>query len=286
MRRQKSMFGERKSGLVGILGLSLLLMTSGMVGAQDVEAPATAAIVNGTPITREMIGAVVAQDGQTLEDVSQDVQQKLLKRLITQRLFVDEALRAELDQKPAVVAAIAHATNQILAEAYIEKQAAQLEPPTTEEVLTYFDEHPELFAQRKIYRMQELAAVVPKEQQEAALAHYHQIDILQDMVKWYEQQGLAYGMNVVERPAEDWPTDLLPLMVQLEVGQTLKIEQEAGISILQLLHVEDVPLTFEEAAPFIEKFLLNQKKQALIRNLTEKLRQDAEIEYLPPFSEE
>jgi len=48
------------------------------------------------------------------------------------------------------------AQRQVLVEAYMEHLFKNLAAPTDSEIRDYYIRHPELFAQRKVYRVQEL----------------------------------------------------------------------------------------------------------------------------------
>src|SRR6267143_837896 len=53
--------------------------------------------------------------------------------------------------------AIEAAKSEILARAYLQEVAAAQERPTPDEVKKYYAEHPELFAQRRLYVLEEIA---------------------------------------------------------------------------------------------------------------------------------
>ncbi len=90
-----------------------------------------------------------------------------LERVIERELLVQQALHAGLDRDPAVKEAIDASRRQILAQAWLDKVAAG-KTVSREEIRAFYAEHPELFAERRVYRVRETKEL-PAEQ--LPLAH-------------------------------------------------------------------------------------------------------------------
>jgi len=119
-----------------------------------------AARVNGAEISVRQLGAGSAP-----------AKAGALEKVIDRELLVQQALNAGLDREPAVRDAIDAARRQILAEAWLEKVAAG-KAVSREEVHAFYAAHPELFAERRVYRVRE-TRLVPAEQ--VPLAHLAQL---------------------------------------------------------------------------------------------------------------
>ena len=146
-----------------LLKLLLLCLAAALPGCERAAAERgaqLAAKVNGAEISvRQLRSAGAASAGQALEKV------------IERELLVQQALHAGLDREPAVKEAIDASRRQILAQAWIDKVVAG-KAVSHEEIRAFYAEHPELFAERRVYHVRE-TRVVPAEQ--VPLVHLTQL---------------------------------------------------------------------------------------------------------------
>jgi hypothetical protein len=66
-------------------------------------------------------------------------------------------------------------------------------------------------------------------------------------------------------------------------GQIAVFSTARGASVVQVLRSEEAPLSGPQAAPVIERYLLNRKRLELARAEVGKLREQAKIQYLGEF---
>jgi hypothetical protein len=146
-----------------VLKLVVLCLAAALPGCERAAAERgaqLAAKVNGAEISvRELRSAGAASASQALEKV------------IERELLVQQALHAGLERDPAVKEAIDASRRQILAQAWIDKVVAG-KAVSREEIRAFYAEHPELFAERRVYRVRE-TRVVPAEQ--VPLVHLTQL---------------------------------------------------------------------------------------------------------------
>lgn len=236
-----------------------------------------AAKVDGVPISRQAVPAAAGQSG-TAEYAS------ALNGLVSEQLLANAALADHLDNNPKVAAVLESGRRQTLARAYLEQQAS-LEPALTEaDLRKFYDAHPELFAARKIYRVQELAVEVSVKRSGEIAKSLSPLRTLGDRANWLQRNGIPHRMNVVVKPAEDWPSDLLKQLAGLKEGSAFDLQNPKGFSVLQLTGVEEQPLSFEQAKERISRFLANERGVELLKRVRDRLKAKAKIEYPPGAS--
>ena len=91
----------------------------------------------------------------------------MLERLIDQELALQKADEQKLDRDPRVVQQIEAARREIIARAYLEKIAEGAPKPTPQEVAAYYEAHPALFKERRVYSLQEVAIEAPPDKVES-----------------------------------------------------------------------------------------------------------------------
>jgi EpsD family peptidyl-prolyl cis-trans isomerase len=263
------------TALVIALGAAISL------GGSDTNSAAgeVAATVNGERIWAGQVDAVLAQSALSGKQAGE----RALERLIDQELLAQEARRAGLDRDPAVVQAMESARRQILGQAWLERAAAA-GGESRAEVEKFYQENPALFRERRVYRVLELAAVVPQDMLAEIRKAATGAGNLNEMAAWLEARKLPYNVSTASRPAEQIPLHILPSVAGMHTGQIAVFPTARGASIVQLLRTADAPVNEREAAPVIERYLLNRRRVDVARSEVEKLRGQSAIEYLGDYA--
>lgn len=245
-----------------------------------------AAKVNADEITVSQVNYVLSR-GNTANltpEAAIKAKSEILEKLIDQQLAKQQAIAMKLDRTPAIVQAIEAARNEILSRAYLEKIAGALPKPTQGDVKKYYAEHPELFAARRVFNLEEMV-VEPKEGLADSLgAHVSNAKSLQEIAAWLGSQGAKFAVNRGVRAAETLPLELLPRLNAMKDGE-LKLVQTGGrLVVFHLVASQTVPVEESVAAPRIQQFLFNQTISKAIAAETKSLRDKADVSYVGEFS--
>lgn len=272
--------------LVLVAALGSAVITTGC-GNADSKAPASqvAAKVNGAEISVHQINALLAKaSGVTSENATQ-ARKEILDRLVSQQLAVEQAMAKKLDRNPDVLLNIEAARRDILARTYLEQLAAAANAkPTDDEVQRYYDEHPDLFAKRRIYALQELAIPKTAGSLDELKAFIGSGKSLDDIANWLKERQIPARASQGNRPAEQLSLELLPKIAQLKDGQTAMLESPQGIMIMRLAASQNAPIDAASAKPRIQQFLLNERNNKLVAEEMKKLKDAAKIEYVGDFA--
>jgi len=249
----------------------------------DASAGQVAAKVNGEAIAASSIEAALTKAG--VNNPTQDSSNLVLYALLEQRLFMQQAKKEGLEKDANVKEALQAAESQVLAQAYINKVTANAAKPGDTEINEYYDKHPELFAERRIYRLQELMIQVSPENVAAVKARLGSGANLNDLVQWLKSQNIpARGVQSV-KSAEQLPLELVAKLHPLKDGQAITLENPKQITILAITASQGQPLLREQAKPAIERILLTGHKREMAGAELGKLRAAAKIEYVAPYAE-
>ena len=121
-----------------------------------------AAKVNGTELTVHQVNFAMQRIPNLDKDHTKEASLEIIRSLVNQEVIVQKAVKDKLDRDPLVMQAMDAARSQILAQAYMERKLGTPVEPTAAEVTAYYNQHPEFFSQRKVYRLQEIAIKAPK----------------------------------------------------------------------------------------------------------------------------
>jgi EpsD family peptidyl-prolyl cis-trans isomerase len=243
------------------------------------------ASVGDEKITAAELDLALARLGELSEAQAAEAKGKLVQALIDQRLIAQAAQKAGLDKDAVVEIAMANASRQVLAEAYAERNFKDVATPSDTEIAEYYEQHPELFAQRRIYRIQELDLQVDASRMADVEAKLRSSHSLGDFVNWVKEQGIEGKTAVAVKPAEQIPAALLARLSQMKDGQVALLPGRPGHVVIQQLQESQLqPVTLEQSRNAIERALTTQKRKELMEADLNKLREAAKIEYATGYA--
>lgn len=268
-----------------IAGLAAVLLLAAC-GAKEDKKPATqsAARVNGAEITVHQINHVLTRLPGVTEETAPQARQEVLSRLIDQQLAVAQAQEKKLDRQPEVMTALEAARRDVLARAYLDHVVTAQGKPTAEEAKKYYADHPELFAKRRIYNLQQIViemndAILPVLREKVATAKS-----IEDVAAWLKEKGVRFAGKVETRPAEQVPLELLAILHPLKDGQAAVVNNQQGIMVVRIAAAQAAPVDEATAMPRILQFLASQRSKEIVDKEMKQLRDKAKIEYLGDFT--
>ena len=236
-------------------GIAVLLATvilAAGCGESTDKAPAsqTAVKVNGDEVTVHQINAELqrATRGAPLQGANAEAASKrILEGLIDQTLLVQQAKEAKLDRDPTVLQALESARRQILAQAYIDRQAAA-SPPTQDEIKAFYAKNPDLFERRRIYAFREFLFERSKFSDEVR----DQLNAAKspaDVAKILNGANIRYRETNSTRPAEALPIEALPRIAKMAKGDTVAFTDQNLANVLMLIDYSEQPVALDRARP-------------------------------------
>jgi EpsD family peptidyl-prolyl cis-trans isomerase len=280
---------NKSATLHGARVASLALAAAAVVllaacGAKKEGATQVAAKVNGDEITVHQINYVLQQQRNPRPEQAEAAQRRVLDQLIEQQLAVQNAEKLKLDRDPKTVQALEMARRDVLARAYLESVIEKAGKPSEDEVKKYFDAHPALFAQRKVYTFQRVDVTVPADRRADVVAHAEGAKSGSEFTDWLKSQDIKFNVSPMTQPAESLPLQIVDKVAALKDGQSLPLPQQFGVSVLTLVSAQSAPKTFQEARAPIEQFLSVDARRTAVTNATKGLKEGAKIEYMGKFA--
>ncbi|MFY7857009.1 MAG: EpsD family peptidyl-prolyl cis-trans isomerase [Rubrivivax sp.] len=264
-------------------GAAALLVGCG--GARD-SAPASqaAAKVNKDEITVHQINFVLQQQRNLRPEQTEAARRAILERLIDQQLALQKADDLKLDREPRVVQRLEAARREIIASAYLEKVREAAVKPTPQEITAYYQSKPALFAERRVYNLQEILIEARPEQAQALREKLAASRSIPDFLESVKAEGLRFSANQAVRAAEQLPLANLDAFAGMKDGQAMFNVQPQGVQVVVLAGSRSQPVSEEQARPAIEQFLLEERRRKLAEDDLKALRTAAKVTYVAPFA--
>jgi EpsD family peptidyl-prolyl cis-trans isomerase len=252
-------------------------------GSKDKPASQTAAKVNKEEITVHQINLVLGQQRALPPEQAASATGQVLERLIDQELALQKAGDQKLDRDPRVMQQLEAARREIISRAYVEKISAGAPKPTPAEVSAYYEKHPALFSQRRVYSLQEVSIEAPQEQVENLKKVLTGAKTFAAFVEYLKANNVKFRGAEAVRAAEQLPLTSVEQFAALKDGQAIFAPTPTGARVIHLVSSRSQPVTLQAAIPAIEQFLLNERKRKLVADDLHALRSAAKIEYVGDF---
>ena len=279
-----------RGGAAAFAVVSLPLVAALMAGCGDKPAAPvatqTAAKVNKDEITVHQVSFLVSQQRGLRPEQAESASKQVLERLVDQQLIVQRAEELKLERDPRILQMLDLARRDVLERAYLDRVTEAAPRPSSEEIKQYYDAKPNLFSQRKVYALQELALQVAPDRIEAVGKKLQESRTSEQFVEWLRREGIAFGANQAVRPAEQLPLAALDQLARMKDGEAFMEPTATGASVTIVTASRPDPVELKVAEPLIEQFLLNERKRKLIDDERRNLRTAAKIQYVGKFAQE
>lgn len=206
-----------------------------------------------------------------------------LDKLVDQEILAQQALADKLDRDPKVVQQLEAARQQTLARAWVEHSAQAISPPSKADVDAFYDQHPELFANRRIYRLQQLQLLAPIDATKLQGIVGHSKTLV-DVSRELAAEKVGFNETTATTSPEQMPLKLASAFSELKPGMLVTVPGANGLpAVSQVLAMQDQPVTRDQARGAIERFLANEHRNETLQAAVKKLHEQARISYLGEF---
>lgn len=264
--------------------LIALALTACGKGEDKKTSTQTVAKVDGTEITMHEVNLLLKGVPNVTPDNAPAVRKQVLDKLIDQQILVEKANKESLDRTPEVIMAMEAAKKEVLANAYLQKLIATSSKVSESEIKTYFNEHPALFSQRRIYTFDDLGM----ERNDAVLATVRE-DVakqkpLPEIASWLKENGIKHSSGSYTRPAEQIPLTMLPKLQDAKEGETVIIEAGNAVHLIHIVKAPLSPIDLAAATPFIKSYFMHTRGKELVDERMKQFRKEAKVEYTGEFA--
>lgn len=253
-------------------------------GKPDHDATQVVAQVNGKEISVHQLNFLLERQPGLKPEQAEAASRQLLDRLVDQELGVQRAEELKLDRDPRVMQTLEATRRDVLARAYFEQVGGNVSKPNDSEIQAYYDAKPNLFAQRKIYNLQEIDVRASGEQLAALKARAATATSLQEMAQLIQSLKLPAQTKQNTLAAEAVPMVLLDKLAGMRAGQAMLLPAQGGTRILVLSAFQPQPVTLEQAKPLIERALLNERRSKAMEDDRKALRANAKLVFVGKFA--
>jgi EpsD family peptidyl-prolyl cis-trans isomerase len=253
-------------------------------GSGAADASQVVAVVNREEISVHQINHVLQRAPGVTPESADAAGRAILDRLVEQELAVQGALQMKLERDTQVMQSLTAARREVLARAYAARIAEQVAKPDAATVAARYAARPELFAERRIYELQEFIVQADAAEVEALRQRLQSSASVGEVVSWLRSRKLPLRSQVTTQPAEALAPALLDRLLRVRDGQAIMLAAPGSASIVYRAASQAAPLSLAQASPFIEQALWGELRAAAVQQAVEGLRRTSEVRLLGRFA--
>jgi len=236
--------------------------------------------VNGEELSVHQVDLVMRRQAANVPPGQQDAAAKrVVEGLVDQELAAQAAKKDKLDQDPRVVQQMEAAKRDVLARAYLERLGEKVTEPSSDEIDRYYETHPNLFSQRRLYSLQETNFSVDPQKVAALKARLEATGSLEKMNDVLRGDSVQFASRQTSVSAEDVPLAILDQLAALKEGQSLVLTRDGAGRVLTLINAQLAPVGPVQAKRLISGYLTNDRKRTALQEGVKALREQGKIEY-------
>lgn len=279
----------RTTSLISILAAAAMVsgcdrMADRFGGSAASSGGQAAARVGKSEISVHQVNYVLQRQARIPGNNRDAASRVALDRLVSQELAVQQARTLDLQRKPDTMMALEAAQREVLAQSYLDSVTKDLPSPTDADIGEFFDKHPLLFGERKVYLVQEVTTAAPATQLAAVQEALARAPEFNAFLAELKRMGIAHSRTLAERGADLFPLDALAAVARLAPGQSLAAMTPQGVAVYFMQSSRPEPLTLEQSKPVIQQFLAAERRRKVIEERMAALRATTPVQYLGPFA--
>jgi EpsD family peptidyl-prolyl cis-trans isomerase len=232
-----------------------------------------AATVDGKEITVLELQAELAGVNTPDAESRKAAEQVALERIIARTALADVARKQQLDKTPDFALQQKRLTDNLLAQTLEAKLAKAVPPPTTEEAQRFVTDHPDIFAQRKIFIVDTIRMAQPKDPN--VLKGLEPLKTLPDVESYLTAQHIEHARTSRNLDAVGADPKMIDKIVKLPAQEVFIYPANGVLLINQIRETHVVPFEGDPATKYALAVLTRQRTQEAVMREARALIADA-----------
>ena len=232
----------------------------------------TVATVNGNDVTVHELNAELMGVNLPEGERRKQVEQAALQSVIARRVLADIARERGIDKSPSYLMQQRRANEALLVQMLRVDIASRLTPPTRQEAEAFMSQNPDLFAQRKVYKIDQIQFAMPEDVNK--LKRLEPLRTMEQVEQQLIQDRIAYRRGEAQLDSVGTNPQLLRQIAALPAGEIFIFPQGGAAIASRIIDTQTVPFSGDQAIAYAMNLLQNQRmQQATERDLKTKVEE-------------
>ncbi len=214
-------------------------------------------------------------------EASKEARARVLQQLVTRELLTQQAREAGIDKSPEFVTKQRQATDNLLINMLVSRQLNTAELPSAGEIKKFEEDHPQVFAKREAWTLQQLQYTTP-----ASAAVRKKIEAtksLDEIAKILNENGIRFTRSTNRVDTAYFPNEIYNQVAALQKGEPFVIAANNRTVANVITDREPAARTGEQARAEALAAIRKAKADAVLKERLETAKKSAKITYQPGF---
>lgn len=269
-----------------MIGTAVLLAGCGKKGG-EIEKGQVVATVDGQDVTvhelnAELQGANIPPNIGT--EQKKQLEQMALAQVVNRRILADIARERGLDKTPMFLLQEKRAEEQILVQMLQRQMSSAVKAPASTEIADFIAQNPDLFAERKIFSIDQIQFEAPKDPQ--VLRKYQPLKTMDEVEAALKADGLQFKRAPATLDVATANPELVQQVLKMPKDEIFIIPAGRVMVANRITDTKVQPLTGPQAQQLATGMIQQKKFQDLIkRDLEPKVKKaESEVKYQAGFA--
>lgn len=248
----------------------LLVMACGSVlalsacdrGAPKAPTGQVVASVGGREITRRELQTEMAGLTAATPAIQKEQQKAALQRLVQRAILVNAAKEQGVDKDPTFALLAQRATDALTVQMLERKVAASVPAPSNEEVAQFMQTNPDMFAQRKLFDVEQIRMPMPSDTK--IIKQLEPLKSMDEVAAFLTQQNIPFqrGTNVMDAVGQD--PKLLKSIIALPPNEVFILSSRSEVFLNQIRNTRLSPFEGKPATQHALDILKSQRTREVV----------------------
>lgn len=241
---------------------SVLALTACDRGAPKTPTGQVVATVGEREITRRELSAEMAGQTAATPAIQKQQQKAALQRLIQRAILVNAAKEQGIDKDPAFALLAQRATDTVMVQMLERKVSENVPAPSGEEVAQFMQTNPDMFAQRRLFDVDQIRMPYPADRK--IIAQLEPLKTMDQVAAFLAQKNIPFqrGANVMDAVGQD--PKLLKAIIALPPHEVFILSSRTEIFLNEIRNTRTIPFEGKAATQYATDMLKAQRSRDVV----------------------
>ena len=239
------------------MALASAIALAGCGKQQETRAPVGQVIAHIGPddVTQQELDNELHLANIPADKRSDEVVKAALTRILERKYLDQQAIAAKLDREPTVHLDLLRSREQILAGAYVQRDLRQkVATISNNEIDAYIQAHPDKFANRKIFQIEQVS-FAPQKDMELLAAATRDFKTMDQVEVKLNDLGIKYSRGPAALDSATLPPEMLKPLEARKADDIFFVRSRTSVSYFKVVSADERPLTGDQASQLAKREL-------------------------------
>ena len=220
------------------------------------------AVVGDREITLRDLHAEMANVKVTDPKARKTAEEAALRNIVGRTVLAQAAIDQGIEKTPDYTLAKQRMTDALLVQTMQNKLVSQIPAPTNDDAERFVAEHPDIFARRKLFIIDQIR--MPRPSDPAIVKALQPLKTLEQIEAFLTQNKVPHQRSMGNLDAVGADPRMIEAIIKLPAGEVFVVPNNDVLLVNQIKDTKIIPFTGPPAVDYAQKLILRQRTQEAV----------------------